>query len=81
MALVIIFLQMEISSGDNIKMGWGKALDKLLFQMETPIMVSTIKERNMDMEFLSVPTVKFITVKWKIISRMATAIASIKIIQ
>ena len=57
MALEKILSQIEVSSGDNIKMGWRTALDKIHFQMETPIMVSTIKERNMDMEFLSFPTV------------------------
>ncbi len=81
MALVIILTQMEISSGDNIKMGWRMALDMIFIQMETSFMVSIIKERDMGMEFFSFQTVKFIAVNLKMISLMATAIKSFKIIQ
>jgi hypothetical protein len=62
MVLEKISIQTEISSGDDIKMGSRMALDMILIQMEKPIMVSTIKERDMDMEFLSFPKVEFITV-------------------
>jgi hypothetical protein len=53
----------------------------IFFQMETPFMVSIIKELDMGMEFYCFQTVKFIAVNLKIISLMATAISSVKIIQ